>query len=97
MKWYVRNDHLGLVIPYEYLGVDHSHEPDFLVRLASDVTLILEVKGFEDNQTKAKHDAAKRWVMAVNNWGQLGRWDFHVCRNPLLLGNELTYILRQRM
>jgi type III restriction enzyme len=64
------------------------------VRLASDVTLVLEVKGFEDNQTKAKHDAAKRWVMAVNNWGQLSRWDFHVCRNPLPLGKELTYILR---
>jgi hypothetical protein len=33
-------------------------------------------------------------VMAVNNWGQLSRWDFHVCRNPLPLGKELTYILR---
>jgi type III restriction enzyme len=59
--------------------------------------LVLKVKGFEDNQTKAKHDVAKRWVMAVNNWGQLERWDFHVCRNPLLLGKELTYILQQRM
>jgi type III restriction enzyme len=97
VKWYVRNDHLGLVIPYEYLGVDHSYEPDFLVRLASDVILVLEVKGFEDNQSKAKHDAAKRWVMAVNNWGQLGKWDFHVCRNPLLLGKELTYILQQNV
>ena len=94
VRWYVRNDHLGLVIPYEYLGVDHSYEPDFLVRLASDVTVVLEVKGFEDNQTKAKHDAAKRWVMAVNNWGQLGRWMFHVCRNPLLLDKELDYLLR---
>ena len=94
VKWYVRNDHLGLVIPYEYLGVDHSYEPDFLVRLASDVILVLEVKGFEDNQSKAEHDAAKRWVMAANNWGQLGRWDFHVCRNPLLLDKERAFLIR---
>jgi type III restriction enzyme len=53
----------------------------------------LEVKGFEDEQTRAKHEAAKRWVMAVNNWGQLGRWSFHVCRNPMMLQRELGYIL----
>jgi type III restriction enzyme len=38
------------------------------------VTVVLEIKGFEDDQTKAKHIAAKRWVGAVNNWGQLRRW-----------------------
>ncbi len=32
-KFYARNDSMGLVIPYEYVGVDHSYEPDFLVRL----------------------------------------------------------------
>jgi type III restriction enzyme len=34
------------------------------------VALVLEIKGFEDDQDKAKHNAAKRWVSAVNNWGQ---------------------------
>jgi type III restriction enzyme len=77
-----------------YLGVDHSYEPDFPARLVGDVTVVLEVKGFEDNQSKAKHDAAKRWVMAVNNWGQLGKWMFHVCRNPLLLEKEPSYLGR---
>ncbi len=91
---YARNDHLGLVIPYEFMGVDHSYEPDFLVRLVNGLTLILEVKGFEDEQARAKHEAAKRWVMAVNNWGQLGKWGFHVSRNPLMLGKELDYLLR---
>jgi hypothetical protein len=36
-------------------------------RLSNGVTLILEIKGFEDDETKAKHNAAKRWVTAVNN------------------------------
>jgi type III restriction enzyme len=92
--FYARNDHLGLTIPYEYMDIDHSYEPDFLVRLKNEVTVIVEVKGFEDDQTKAKHTAARRWVEAVNNWGQLGRWTFHVCRNPQLLDKELAYLNR---
>jgi type III restriction enzyme len=57
---------------------------------------VLEVKGFEDNQTTAKHEGARRWVRAVNNWGKLGRWAFHVCRNPQMLERELAYLMQQR-
>ena len=58
------------------------------------MTVVLEIKGFEDDQTKAKHNAANRWVEAVNNWGQLRRWAFHVCRNPQLLDKEMEYLAR---
>jgi type III restriction enzyme len=85
---------MGLTIPYEYMGIDHAYEPDFLVRLSNSVTVVLEIKGFEDDQTKAKHTAANRWVEAVNNWGQLGRWAFHVCRNPQLLDKEVEFLSR---
>jgi len=94
VQFYARNDHMGLTIPYEYMGIDHAYEPDFLVRLRNGVTVVLEIKGFEDDQTKAKHTAAKRWVEAVNNWGQLRRWAFHVCRNPQLLDKEMEYLAR---
>ena len=90
-----RNDHLEFVIPYEYLGVSHAYTPDFLVRLLPDLTLILEIKGYEDDQDRAKHQAAKRWVSAVNNWGQLGRWAFHVCKDPQMLGRELEWLKQQ--
>ena len=60
-----------------------------------EVTLILEIKGFEDDQTKAKHQAAKRWISAVNNWGKLGRWIFHVCRNPQTLDKELAFLAKE--
>lgn len=33
-------------------------------------------------ETVAKHEAAKRWVRAVNHWGQLGRWHFEACWDP---------------
>jgi hypothetical protein len=60
VRCYARNDGLGLVIPYEFMGIAHHFEPDFLVRLnveGSDLTLLLEVKGFEDEKTHAKHGA----------------------------------------
>lgn len=68
---------------------DHAYEPDFLVRLGDGTTVVLEIKGYEDDQTRAKHDAAKRWVTAVNNWKRMGKWAFHVCRDPQVLGGEL--------
>jgi type III restriction enzyme len=86
---YARNDHLGCLIPYELLGVDHTYEPDFLVRLTNGATVVLEIKGFEEHEDRAKHEAAKKWARAVNNWGQLGQWVFHVCRDPQVLEREM--------
>jgi hypothetical protein len=94
VKFYACSDRLGLIIRYEYEGIDHGYSPDFLVRLANDVTVVLEIKGFEDDETKPKHNAAQRWVSAMNNWGRLGRWDFHVCRDPQLLGRQMAHLLK---
>ena len=92
---YARNEGMGFAIPYEYLGVNHAYEPDFIVRLKDGSTLVLEIKGFEDNQTRAKHEAAQKWVRAVNAWGRLGQWRFHVCRDPATLSREVSAILRE--
>jgi type III restriction enzyme len=79
---YARNDHLDFVIPYEFLGQPRVYIPDFLVKLTDGTTLILEIKGYEDEEDREKHTAARRWVDAVNNWGELGRWGFGVCKEP---------------
>ena len=89
VEFYARNDHLGLTIAYDYDGIARYYEPDFLVRLTNGVTLILETKGYETDQDSAKHEAAHRWVSAVNNWGEMGEWAFHVCLDPQTLGREL--------
>ncbi len=94
VDYYVRNDHLGFGIPYEYTDVSHHFEPDFIVRLKNDVNLIVEIKGHETDQELAKYAGAERWVSAVNNWNELGKWDFHVCRDPQLLERELMYIVQ---
>jgi type III restriction enzyme len=82
---YARNDHLDLVIPYEFLGQPQVYIPDFLIRLTTGVNLLLEVKGYETEEDREKHTAAHRWVAAVNNWGELGRWAFAVCHEPAAL------------
>ncbi|MFO1424150.1 MAG: hypothetical protein U1F70_10950, partial [Candidatus Competibacteraceae bacterium] len=92
---YARNDHLELSIPYEYLGVAHAYFPDFVVRLTDGVTLLLEIKGEERERDRAKHQAARRWVSAVNYWGQLGRWAFHACQDPQRVIDEIRAFSRR--
>lgn len=53
-------DHMGFAIPYTFAGAGHNFYPDFLVRLANGATLGLEVKGYEDEQDRAKYAAAQR-------------------------------------
>jgi type III restriction enzyme len=89
---YVRNVPPFIQIPYEYDGVQHVYEPDYLVRLKSGMNLILEPKGEEDDKDKAKFQAAQRWVTAVNNWGRLGQWDFLVCRDMHRLPGMLAEV-----
>ena len=102
VKYYVRNDHLGLSIPYEYQRITHNYEPDFIVRLKNGVNLLLEIKGFDrPDRIRAKHAGAKRWISAVNNWNreklgepeQRGKWAFHVCNDPQHLRHELNWLL----
>lgn len=94
IQCYARNDGLEFTIPYEFYGVSHAYEPDFLVRVRDGLTLIIEVKGWEDDQDRAKHEAAQKWVDAVNNWGKMGVWRFHVCKDPQMLLREIEEIGR---
>ena len=86
---YARNDHLELSIPYEFLGTPHMYYPDFLVRLTSGLSVLVEIKGEEQERDRSKHQAARRWVSAVNRLAREGRWNFLVCRDPQRLGVAL--------
>ncbi len=83
---YVKNDHLDFEIFYEWRGEPHRYRPDYIVRLAAGdrepVNLIIEVKGLEDEQDRAKANAAKRWYKAVNNDGRFGVWAYYQTRKP---------------
>jgi type III restriction enzyme len=88
---YVKNERLGLTIPYVHQGRSHEYLPDFLVRLAPKEdgeqvrTLIVEVSGTQKSPgpTKAKAETARdQWCAAVNNWGEYGRWGFVEVHDP---------------
>jgi len=89
---YVKNDHLDFTIDYTFNGSKHAYLPDYLVKMPDNMNLILEIKGFEDEQTRAKHEAAKRWCEAVSNWGEMGKWEFNVCKDPKKINEILTEI-----
>ena len=79
---WVKNDHLGFEVLYVYRGVVRKYRPDFLIRFKSGNILVLETKGQEDDQSRAKHRALEEWTQAVNQQGGFGRWSADVSTNP---------------
>ena len=75
---WAKNHKLFLEIPYLHLGTTYRYRPDFIVRLASGLTMVLEAKGDATERDDAKATAARRWVEAVNTWGGLGSWTYEV-------------------
>ncbi len=82
VRAWVKNDHLGFEITYSFKGVIHKFRPDFLVRLTNGKTLILEVKGQDDQQQQTKREFLSEWVRAVNGHGGFGTWTSDVSRDP---------------
>jgi type III restriction enzyme len=74
---FVKNQGLGLGIPYLHDGQPHEYVPDFVVRLGNGVKLILETKG-HDPLEEIKSQAARRWVDAVNADGRHGEWRYEI-------------------
>ena len=70
---------------YDFLGVRHYYYPDLLIRHKThdgELTVILEVKGYESEQDRQKKTAAERWVKAINYHGGYGKWELLECRDP---------------
>ena len=87
---------MEFTIPYEFEGMKHHYTPDFVAAVSDEpqrLTLIVELKGRETEQDRQKHQAARRWCSAVNNWGRLGRWEFHVCRSQHMVSQELRALI----
>lgn len=79
---WAKNDHLGFKILYLFNGILHEYWPDYLIRLKNGITLVLEIKGKDSEQNKAKRDALKEWIEAVNEDGKFGTWSWDVAFDP---------------
>ena len=82
VKAWAKNDHLGFSVRYVFGGTVRRYLPDFLVKLANDKTLILEVKGQLTEQDEAKLAALREWIEAVNNHKAYGEWACDVSASP---------------
>lgn len=89
-RW-VKNDHLGFVVPYRKDGIRRNYLPDFIIEFGDGQFLVVEIKGqIGDGEIKAA--AAQRWCAAVNNDGRFGHWTYHLVMHP----GDLRKILYQR-
>ena len=87
---YAKNDHLGFHIYYMWAGSRRRYVPDFLVRLSCGKILVLEIKGTDSPQNKAKRDALNEWVRAINATGGFGRWSWDVAFKPEKVQDIIT-------
>jgi type III restriction enzyme len=83
VKSYVKNQNLGLEVPYRYGSETRKYLPDFIV-LVDDghgpedlLHLVTEIKGYRREDAKEKKSTMETyWVPGVNHLNIYGRWAF---------------------
>jgi type III restriction enzyme len=88
---FVKNDHLGFVIFYNYQGVTSRYFPDFIIKLKTGEHLVLETKGQDRDKDKTKRAFLDEWCRAVNQHGGFGKWKWAVSFDP----NDLNKIIEE--
>ncbi|MGI9310704.1 MAG: BPTD_3080 family restriction endonuclease [bacterium] len=83
VRAYVKNQNLGLEVPYRYRSISRKYFPDFIVRLDDGngeddlLNLIVEIKGYRGEDAEEKKSTMDAyWVPGVNNLKEHGRWAF---------------------
>lgn len=80
---YVKNQNLGLEVPYRYGSETRKYLPYFIVLVddgrgpADPLHLVVEIKGYRREDAKEKKATMDTyWVPRVNHLGTFGRWAF---------------------
>ncbi|MEO5333779.1 MAG: DEAD/DEAH box helicase family protein [Magnetococcus sp. YQC-5] len=80
---YVKNQNLGLEVPYRMGSSQKKYLPDFIVQVEDGhgrqdpLNLVVEIKGFRGEDAKEKANIMRsHWVPGVNNLEKFGRWAF---------------------
>ena len=83
VRKYVKNQGLGLEVPYRQGSRSRIYIPDFIVILGNGggetdrLNLIVEIKGYRGEDAKDKKSTMETyWVPGVNNLGTWGHWAF---------------------
>ena len=78
-------------MPSLYWGARRKYRPDCFVHFVSGKTVILEVKGQDDEEQQSTRRYLDEWVRAVNAHGGFGVWGSAVLLDP----NTLLPILEE--
>jgi type III restriction enzyme len=81
VRTYIKNQGLGLEVPYRYGSLMRKYFPDFIVQLddghEDPLNLIVEIKGYRGEDAKEKKATMETyWVPGVNYLKTYGRWAF---------------------
>jgi type III restriction enzyme len=100
---YVKNQGLGLEIPYLFKAIPRKYIPDFIVQIDDGHTqdgrpdylnLVVEIKGLRGEDVKDKHNTISTyWVPGVNNLQTFGRWAFAEFTAVFEIESELNKLI----
>jgi type III restriction enzyme len=83
VKAYVKNQNLGLEVPYRMGSKSRKYIPDFIVRIDDGhgpddlLNLIVEIKGYRGEDAREKKSTMDTyWIPGVNSLKTYGRWAF---------------------
>jgi type III restriction enzyme len=98
VRAYVKNQGLGLEVPYLMGSTQRKYLPDFIVQiddgLGSPLNLIVEIKGYRGEDAKEKANAMRAyWVPGVNNLAKYGRWAFAEFTAVYEIGREFDKLV----
>lgn len=101
---YVKNQNVGLAIPYTINGVERNYYPDFIARVNDGkgredlLNLIIEVTGENKKDKVAKVQTAQTlWIPAINNHSAFGRWTFLQITDPWDSKNLIRRFLKEKI
>lgn len=97
---YVKNQGLGLEVPYKDGSIARLYIPDFIVQIddgkgpGDPLHLIVEVKGYRRENVKLKSETMRqKWVRGVNNIGTYGRWAFEEFNDVFEMQKEFEALI----
>jgi type III restriction enzyme len=95
VRAYIKNQGLGLEVPYRYGSITRKYYPDFIVQVddghADPLNLVVEIKGYRGEDAKEKKATMETyWVPGVNHLGAYGRWAFIELKNVYLIQEQFA-------
>jgi type III restriction enzyme len=102
VRAYIKNQGLGLEVPYRYGSNMRKYIPDFIVRLDDGhedcLNLVVEIKGYRGEDAKEKKSTMDTyWVPGVNHLGTFGRWAFLELKDIYLIQDQFGAIVEEAL